>query len=109
MTELSDEMRDPHHARETLRMVQSALKKGWKLPESMMESLPALASQWLVDPNLDERTRMRAAELLASMHAKNMDHLIALAKEVRLDTPGEATEKQKIEVVYVDRIDNSPS
>lgn len=106
MPDLSDTIKDPHHARETLRMVQSALAQGWQLPSGMLKDLPTLANEWANDAALDERTRIRAAELLASMHAKNMDHLIALAKEVRLDTPGEATEKQKIEVVYIDRIDD---
>jgi HEAT repeat protein len=87
--------------------VRRSLQQGWTLPAGLEESLPRMIHEWANDPNLDERTRMRAAEALKSMREKNLDHLIELAKQVRLDTPGEATEKQKIEVVYVDRIDTN--
>jgi hypothetical protein len=102
---LVDGLNSVRHRRETLGMIQRALREGWKIPDCWKDTVPVEAMKLLEDTNVDVRTRMRAIEVLVVMDAKNTDKLLALAKEVRLGD-GESTENvsHKVIVEYVNGI-----
>lgn len=95
---------DEGHHRETLRMLHAAVKNRWKVPDAMKEIGPKVAAKIAVEGKT-ERERLRAVEVLAAFDRDNIAALLHLDKIERLDTE-QPTERQKIEVVYIDRIDD---
>jgi hypothetical protein len=96
---------DRGHSRETLRMLAQAVRNRWEIPEGMRSIAPKVAAKILIEGN--NRERLRALEVLAALDRDNINALVAMDKLERLDTPDGVTEKQRIEVVYVDRIDTN--
>jgi hypothetical protein len=61
---------DPHHSKADARMIAMAIKRGWTIPDSVLESLPKVLAG-LVVKSADERTKVAAAKVLVSMHGQN--------------------------------------
>lgn len=99
-------MEDPHHRRQTLLFIQRALRHGWDIPERMKQTAPTEVLRLIEEPGVDPRSRLRAIEVLLAMDDSNTTKLLALAKEVRLDSPESPTERHEVvvKVRYVDRM-----
>ena len=61
---------DPHHVKADARMVAMAIKRGWKIPDSILDSLPSVLVKLVVTSD-DDRTRLGAAKVLVAMKAQN--------------------------------------
>lgn len=56
-------------------MLASAIRKGWKIPESVYEEWPTKAIAIVEDEKNNMRERVRAMELMVRMHGQNQaDH-----------------------------------
>ena len=88
---MSDELLLPGHERETLRMIQHAVKNRWVIPDAVRDAAPKIATQIMLNSKND-RERMRAIELLATLDRDNIAALVAVDKLERLDG-GHATER----------------
>ena len=82
---------DPHHRRASMRVLQQAVERGWKMPEGVFESVPATVQRILDDPDASSRDRLRAADLLRSIQRDRVEAAEKLDKVERLDA-GEATD-----------------
>lgn len=67
MTEL---LTDPHNRRSDIRMIGMAIRRGWKIPEAIMDQLPKVLAN-LVVKSEDDRTKIGAARVLVAMHGQN--------------------------------------
>jgi len=83
--------RDPKRDRETLRMLATAVRNRWPIPEAMRKELPELASRIALNAESD-RDRLRALELLAALDRDNIAALVALDRVERLDG-GDVTDR----------------
>jgi hypothetical protein len=83
--------RDPKRDRETLRMLATAVRNRWPIPEAVRSELPELAARIALNSESD-RDRLRALELLAALDRDNIAALVALDRIERLDG-GEATDR----------------
>lgn len=81
---ISEGLDDPGQRYETLRMIQSALRNGWQIPDAWKSTLPVEVYRIVEDPSLGPRERLRAIETVVAMDAKNTEKLLALEKSVRL-------------------------
>ena len=63
---------DAHHRRSDLRMIGMAIRRGWKIPETIMEQLPEVLAN-LATKSEDDRTRIGAARVLVAMHGQNQN------------------------------------
>lgn len=59
------------HSREDLRMVESAIRKGWVIPEQLLESLPKIAG--LMALKGKPRDQIAAMKVLLAMKEQNSD------------------------------------
>ena len=78
------ELIDPHHQRESMRIITMAVNKGWNIPEQWMDKLPAIAAKIATGSGSD-RDRLRALEVLKSMAKDRFDAACELNKIERLD------------------------
>lgn len=60
---------DPQHQSRDIRLIASAIRKGWNIPPDIMESLPATIAE-LMETG-DDRTKIAAAKVLLAMHGQN--------------------------------------
>lgn len=60
---------DPKHVRGDLRTIESALKRGWEIPDAVFESLPKIVAQILLKGS--NREKIAAGRLLAVLHKQN--------------------------------------
>jgi hypothetical protein len=90
-----------------LRLLERAVRNHWQIPEDLAKELPDFAAEMMRTAN-DERSRIRAAELIVSMNKANVDLAIAVDKVNRLDD-GTSTENQSVKVEFVNRITPSES
>ena len=75
---------DPHHQRESMRIITMAVNKGWNIPEQWMEKMPAIAAQ-IATKSTSDRDRLRALEVLKAMAKDRFDAACELNKIERLD------------------------
>lgn len=61
---------DPHHIRGDLQMLGSNIRKGWKMPDKLLEVLPARLAKIMVEGG--HREQIAAARVLVAMHAQNL-------------------------------------
>ena len=85
-----------------LRLLERAVRNAWDIPPELAKQLPEFANEMLRTAR-DERSRIRAAELIVAMNKANVDLAIAVDKVNRLDD-GKPTENQAVQVEFVNRI-----
>jgi hypothetical protein len=61
----------PSTSREDAKLVGLAVRKGWKLPEGVMERLPQAMADVAFTKKGTHRNRIAAARVLVSMHGQN--------------------------------------
>lgn len=64
------EIIDPNHQSRDVRLVASAIRRGWNIPQAIMDALPAKMAE-IVETSDDERSQVAAAKVLVAMHAQN--------------------------------------
>lgn len=79
---------DPHHKRASLRVIQRAVERGWKIPDEWYDTLPGVALKIAASADSNPRDRLRALEVLRGMASDSVTAAIALDKIERLDTGG---------------------
>lgn len=77
-------------SRESLRLIQRAVRNGWKIDPKWLEAVPKETMRIMLSSK-DERNRLRAAELMQAIHRDATNAAISLDKIERLDD-GRATE-----------------
>ena len=60
---------DPHHTRRDLRQVETAIKKGWKIPDQIFEQAAIVIGKILASGA--DREKIAAARVLVAMNAQN--------------------------------------
>ena len=95
---------DGHHDREDLRLIEMAVRKGWKIPEKCAERLPQIAEH-IAENGETERDRLRAIELLATLRRDNLAGLTELIKTRRL-VNGESTENTAVTFRFADGVNH---
>lgn len=62
--------------------IMSAIKKGWDIPQEVLRRVLAEATEIIVnkDRKYSDRDRLRAMELIRTMHGQDLDHATAEAK-----------------------------
>ena len=78
------------HEGETLRLLQRAIRNGWDIPQVIVDAAPKVAGKIMTESK-DNRDRLRAIEVLATMARDNVNALEKLNKVERLEA-GESTE-----------------
>lgn len=53
-----------------LKLIQAAIKKGWKIPDEVLEQLPTEMWEIAKDKLRDDRPRIAAAKVLLAMNAQ---------------------------------------
>ena len=66
MTEL---LTDSRHTRSDLRMIETAIRKGWKIPDELLETLPTTAAE--IATRGKPRDQIAAMSLLVKMKEQN--------------------------------------
>jgi hypothetical protein len=123
---MSDEIIDPHHSRRDLRMIEAAIKKGWKIPEDVRARLPEAIAEIALNEGTDKsgkkqkkrydvRARVGAARVLVQMDRANGQHDRNEQREREADAPPPSTQinvgvqvntgeqpQAPIEIVHVD-------
>ena len=66
MTEL---LTDSRHTRSDLRMIETAIRKGWKIPDDLLETLPTTAAE--IAAKGKPRDQIAAMSLLVKMKEQN--------------------------------------
>jgi len=64
-------LEDPHHFRQDLRIVEQSIKRGWKIPEAALETLPEKIAAMALKSR-DPRVRIAASRVLLAMNAQNI-------------------------------------
>ena len=67
---LGGEVSPDNGARDT-RLIEKAVRKGWKLPEGLMDELPAALRQVAMNKKASHRNRIAASRVLVTMHGQN--------------------------------------
>ena len=62
---------DERNTSQDLRLVQMAIRKKWKIPDTIFEHLPTRIAQIAADEGRNDRDRINAAKLLVSMNGQN--------------------------------------
>ena len=94
---------DRGHDRETLLMLQRAVRNRWNVPDEMKAKAPALAAKIAVE-GATERERLRALEVLAAFDRDNIAALVNLDKVERLEADKNTENVSgRIEIVYVNK------
>jgi len=60
---------DPSHSRADLAMVETAIRKGWQIPEQLLEALPRVAGAMALKGK--PRDQIRAIEVILRMKEQN--------------------------------------
>ena len=60
---------DPGHSREDLRMVETAIRKGWQIPDQLLEALPKVAGAMALKGK--PRDQIAAMKVLLAMKEQN--------------------------------------
>ena len=68
---------DPHHTRRDLRMIETAISKGWTIPDQLMTALPKVAGALAI--NGEPREQIAAMQVLLKMKSQNDQQQIARA------------------------------
>jgi hypothetical protein len=64
-------LNDPHHLRGDLKTIETALRRGWDIPDAIFDSLPKIVAQILLKGT--NREKIAAGRLLAVLHKQNSD------------------------------------
>ncbi len=59
--------------RSDLRLLGRAIREGWKIPATALDSLPAEVITIIEDKGSSTRDRLRAIEVMLKMHKQNVD------------------------------------
>jgi hypothetical protein len=62
---------DPRTPGKDLRLIASAVRKGWVIPDEAMTVLPAALLRVALDKNEEVRARVNAAKVVVAMHGQN--------------------------------------
>ncbi len=62
---------DPRTPGKDLRLIASAVRKGWVIPDEAMTVLPAALLRVALDRNEEVRARVNAAKVVVAMHGQN--------------------------------------
>ena len=62
---------DERTAGKDLRLIGMAVRKGWAIPDVIMEKLPTKLGLIAMDDGRDDRARINAAKVLVQMHGQN--------------------------------------
>lgn len=68
-----DELIDGRNTSQDLRLIQTAIRKKWKIPDAVFEHLPTRIAQIAADEDKNDRDRINAAKLLVAMNGQNSD------------------------------------
>ena len=60
-------------SRSDLKMIESALRKQWEIPEVIFKGMPAKLAAIFANESQNTRNRLTAAKILNSLHADNRD------------------------------------
>ena len=63
---------DPHHMRSDLRLIERAIKKGWAIPDTALDTLPGMVDQIAKTEAIPIDKRLQAAKVLIAMHGQNL-------------------------------------
>lgn len=66
---MSSELIDPHHSRRDLKRIESAVQRGWVIPESLYENLARHLAQIVARGR--DREKIAAARVLVAMNDSN--------------------------------------
>ena len=95
---------DPHHRRNDLAMLRSAVARGFDVPPDAVRRVGEWAFSTMNDDTEgDGRVRAQAAKLLLELAKHNLNVVVELDKIDRLDD-GKPTENQAVQVEFVNRI-----
>ena len=97
---ITRDLADPHRSRETMRMLQRAVREGWEVPAEIFKDAP-IELRNIMQSSTSNREKIRAIEVFVTMHKANIDGLVQLDKIERLDS-GEDTERSTIRIQYSD-------
>ena len=61
---------DPHHAKADARLVAMAIKRGWKIPDTILDTLPTILGGMVAKAE-DDRVKVGAARVIVAMHGQN--------------------------------------
>lgn len=62
---------DEAHLRSDLQLLQRAIKERWEIPAAVFRALPSEVIRIAFDGQLSTRDRLRAVEVMLSMHRQN--------------------------------------
>ena len=60
-------------SRSDLKMIESALRKQWEIPEVIFKGMPAKLAAIFANENQNTRNRLTAAKILNNLHADNRE------------------------------------
>jgi hypothetical protein len=63
---------DAHHVRENMRMIGQAIRKGWNIPDSALDELPAEVLDIWKNQHIPLLVRMKALETYIRMYGQNL-------------------------------------
>jgi hypothetical protein len=69
---LKGDWRDAHHVRENMRMIGQAIRKGWNIPDSALDELPAEVLEIWHNQHIPLLVRMKALETYIRMYGQNL-------------------------------------
>lgn len=95
----------PKRIRSEMRMLRTAVRNGWDIPERAAKALPAFCLS-IMETSDDDRARIAAAKVLLDAQKANIDNELALDKIERLDE-GSATDNQSVTVRFVNRLNEA--
>jgi hypothetical protein len=71
-TTLKGDWGDRHHVRENMRMIGQAIRKGWNIPDSALDQLPAEVLEIWKNQHIPLLVRMKALETYVRMYGQNL-------------------------------------
>ena len=82
----SDLLTDSGHSRSDLRMVETAIRKGWQIPDQLLEALPKIAGAMALKGK--PRDQIAAMALLVKMKEQNnRQEALAAPKQLQQRQP----------------------
>ncbi len=69
---------------ESMRLIRSAVRNRWIIPERLFEAAPAIVARILLDPGTDIRDKIRATQTLAMLDRNNTELLLESHRIERL-------------------------
>ncbi len=91
---------DPRTSGKDLRLVASAVRKGWVIPDEAMTVLPAALLRVALDRNEEVRARVNAAKVVVAMHGQN-EPAIPAAVQVNVNSTADTVAALLQEPGYV--------